>query len=294
MNRRGMALVATLWLVVALAGVTALGLSTAQHGIWTGRNRIWQIRTGWAREACWSIVRGRYAAQPAGGVDAPPPEPAGLPRTDLGQGLWCEAVWEHPDRQLNLNTITAPIFFALLRDPDRVAAVLDWRDPDTLPRAGGAERQWYVERGLKAPRDGPFAAVEELRFVRGLDRALVASLDTILTVRGNGTLDLNSAPLATLRVLPGLGDEALAAIAQQRRLSRRVSGWGDLIPSLSPPAAAALAAEGGALLRLVAFETRERWIILRAGITGTPFSSESRLTLVPGAGRLSVVQVEAP
>ena len=54
-----------------------------------------------------------------------------------------------------------------------VDALLDWRDPDDAPRRFGAERDWYVARGLFPPRNGPLADVRELRRVRGFDAITV-------------------------------------------------------------------------------------------------------------------------
>jgi len=289
MNRHGMALVATLWLVVALTGVTALGLGVVQRATWTSRNRIWQIRTGWGREACLAILRSREHGRSANTA----PEPVGLPSTDLGQGLWCEATWENPDQRLNLNTATPAILSSLLTDPIRLDALLDWRDPDSLARPSGAEAVWYRERGRKPPRNGPFGSVEELMYVRGFDSSTVTALASLLTVRGTGRLDLNTAPLRLIRLLPGIGEEVLSNIAHRRAGGRVIDGLSDLLAGLSPSATVALLAEEGALLEVATFGARQRDLRLRAGVSGTPFVSESRLTVVPLDGRLAVIAVEA-
>ncbi len=52
---------------------------------------------------------------------------------------------------------------------DRVVdAVLDWRDPDSLPRPSGAEKEFYERLGVPVPTDGPFSSVCELRLVLGV------------------------------------------------------------------------------------------------------------------------------
>ncbi|MCU0635076.1 MAG: general secretion pathway protein GspK [Gemmatimonadaceae bacterium] len=66
---------------------------------------------------------------------------------------------------------------ALLRDtglpaPVRdsiAAALLDWQDADSEPRAAGGEASWYVAAGRLPPRNAPIEAVEELALVRGLE-----------------------------------------------------------------------------------------------------------------------------
>lgn len=52
---------------------------------------------------------------------------------------------------------------------DRVVdAVMDWRDPDSLPRPSGAEKEIYERLGAPLPTDGPFSSVCELRLVLGV------------------------------------------------------------------------------------------------------------------------------
>ena len=48
-------------------------------------------------------------------------------------------------------------------------AVLDWRDPDNVPRPHGAEEAWYVGQGRAPPRNGPFADVRELLLAAPVD-----------------------------------------------------------------------------------------------------------------------------
>src|SRR5690606_34426056 len=53
---------------------------------------------------------------------------------------------------------------------DRLAqSIMDWRDQDELPRAGGAERDDYLQAGAAVlPPNAPFSRIDELRHVLGM------------------------------------------------------------------------------------------------------------------------------
>lgn len=64
-----------------------------------------------------------------------------------------------------------------------VAAILDWRDADSSPRAGGAEDPDYVAAGKPyGAKDGPFESVDELQLVLGMTPELFRDLQPALTV----------------------------------------------------------------------------------------------------------------
>lgn len=83
--------------------------------------------------------------------------------------------------KLNLNTATEAQLLILVRaavgtdqelDPQKIVdAVIDWRDPDAVPRGekGGTEGEYYL--ALPKPyrvKNGPFDTVEELLLVKGV------------------------------------------------------------------------------------------------------------------------------
>src|SRR5256885_2327747 len=67
-----------------------------------------------------------------------------------------------------------------------IDALLDWRDPDTVPRRFGDESS--------GNRNAPLADVWELRAVRGFTDPLVGRLARFLTTRGTGAINVNAAP----------------------------------------------------------------------------------------------------
>ncbi|HVA47155.1 MAG TPA: hypothetical protein VNH11_12375 [Pirellulales bacterium] len=55
---------------------------------------------------------------------------------------------------------------------DIADAILDWLDPDDVPRTYGAERDYYSSYNY-APKNGPFESVEELLLVKGVTPQLL-------------------------------------------------------------------------------------------------------------------------
>lgn len=117
------------------------------------------------------------------------------------------------------------------------AAIADWSDPDQLRRVNGAERDDYLAAGrAMLPDDGPFARVDLLRFVMGMSDSLYRALAPLLTVFGNGKVDINAAPRPVLLTLPGMSAEAVSAILRDRQQARRVTDLSRFADGLSPAA----------------------------------------------------------
>jgi type II secretory pathway component PulK len=208
MNRHGFALVTTLWVVAALGVLVTVGLAAADVDRQASENRMLLRRAEWAGRACLAMVRGRYR---------PGATRLETEMVDLGRGAWCRAYQLDPTARLNLNLADSVGLARVLGDNTLAAAVLDWRDPDAEERDGGAELEWYRGQGRPTPRNGPFAAVSELLLVRGFEEASQASLETLFTVRGDGRIDPNTAPLPVLRgisPLPEAGVDRLVRLRQ--------------------------------------------------------------------------------
>jgi type II secretory pathway component PulK len=97
--------------------------------------------------------------------------------------------------KLNINIATND---ALMRLPnmtdDLAAAIIDWRDADSTPTAGGAENEYYMS--LSDPyacKNAPFESVEELLMVRGVTRELLyGTQPTPLGGQANGNRIVNN------------------------------------------------------------------------------------------------------
>ena len=193
-TRCGFALLAVLWIVVA---VSALGLTlsfAAREAIATARNRANSTRALWRALDC--LERSRAAihdalqeAQPGLPRSASPwlaldtvVAQAGIP-SDVG----CRLEMRAAGTTLDVNAADDEMLRTLLRAAglpfaraDSMAdALLDWRDADEIARPLGAETGWYSASQRATPRNGPLASDREIALVRGFDRETVIS--TLLT-----------------------------------------------------------------------------------------------------------------
>ncbi|HVH10982.1 MAG TPA: type II secretion system protein GspK [Gemmatimonadales bacterium] len=282
MSARGFALLAVLWTLTAVTALTGAALAVARLGSTTTRNRVLLARSEWAREACGEILEARYAQDAAvRRVDS----------VDLGRGTWCTATLEDPSAKLNLNVADRPALVTVLQTVVRrrpavdslVDALLDWRDPDTLPRPFGDESP--------ANRNGPLADVWELRLVRGYTEPLVAHLARFLTTRGSGAINVNAAPPEVLGTLPGLTDEAVRVLLMHRR-DEPLPTADALAGLLSLNARTTLFASYPEFVRTAVFTAPQLVATVTGGVHGTPLTARVTLTLVPVAGRLAVIRRE--
>lgn len=139
--------------------------------------------------------------------------------------------------QAQLRTLMLALGVDARRADHLSAAIGDWRDPDQLRRVNGAERSDYLAAGrAMLPDDGPFARVDQLRFVMGMTDSLYRLLAPQLTVFGDGKVDLNAAPRPVLLTLPGISEEATSVILHYRQRGARVSDLNLLAQDLSPAA----------------------------------------------------------
>ena len=106
-------------------------------------------------------------------------------RRDDGGGLLYGVTDE--ESRLNVNRASAEEL-RKIKDlqPEAVAGILDWRDPDNQVTPGGAEAEFYAAlESPRLPRNGPFQTVRELLMVNGVTRELFMGEDA----NQNGLLD---------------------------------------------------------------------------------------------------------
>ena len=291
MSRRGFALLAVLWTLTAVTVLTGAAISVARLGSATTLNRVLLARAGWAREACVEILLARWASPPdplsalrRGGTTS-------LDSVDLGRGTWCSAMLEDPSTKLNLNLADRPALVTVLQAVeyrsvavDSLAdALLDWRDPDAVPRPLGDESS--------GNRNGPFADVRELRYVRGFPDSRVAGLAPVVTTRGTGVINVNAAPQAVLAALPGINEETVRILIMHRGTSP-LRDADALAGLLSPSARATLLASYPEFVRAVVFAPPQLVGFVTGGVRGTPIRARVTLTTVPVGGRLAVIRRE--
>lgn len=251
--RRGFAMIAALWLVVAIATVALyfatdarerrqLGLEAADRGraraAALGALAVTQARLEVALEQV--RVGGRQpqylrSSDPWLGIDSV-----------FGGSMYVDSVlvnvrFREPASMLNVNVASEAAlkaFFAfLLRDTevanDLAASIMDWRDPDSLPRINGAERDDYIKKHmLVLPANAPFREIEELLHVNAMTPEIYAKVAPYLTTRGDGRVNINTAPEAVLRSLPGVTDDVIANILGLRSQGQRIQDLREVFVAL--------------------------------------------------------------
>jgi len=278
----GFALLAVLWTLSAITVLTGTAITVAGLGSATTRNRVLLSRAAWAREACAEILQARYAQDPS---------VRRLDSVDLGRNVWCSATLEDPSAKLNLNLADRPALVSVLQAvvhrsaavDSLVDALLDWRDPDAVPRPLGDESS--------GNRNGPYADVQELRYVRGFTDSLVARLAFFLTTRGTGAINVNAAPREVLAALPGITEETVR-ILMMHRGTAPLPNADALAGLLSPSTRATLLGSYPEFVRAAVFAPPQLVAFVAGGVRGTPLVARVTLTLVPVAGRLAVIRRE--
>ncbi|MBP6669023.1 MAG: general secretion pathway protein GspK [Gemmatimonadales bacterium] len=286
-DRRGFALIAALWLLVAFS-VLGLGFSLrARTHRLAVANAIEGAAGRAAAEGALALVQARLAAAGRAVRDlgtADPQrvlDPWGQADTLVRDTLTLDGPSDRPTARPSAEALVSVVdlgarlhlnlaseddlrrFFRGLRvdfgQSDRLAqTIADWRDADQLHRARGAERDLYLKEGRTAlPADAPFARVSDLREVRGMTPEIYAKAAPYLTVLGTGRTNLASAPREVLLALPGLTEEAAAVILRAREGRRPLRDFNTLLLQLPSGPREALAQAVPALQGRVVFETVE-------------------------------------
>ncbi|MGH7562776.1 MAG: general secretion pathway protein GspK [Gemmatimonadales bacterium] len=301
MNRRGFALIAALWLVVAISAVALdLSLATRERGriainVETGA-RLREAALGGLEEAHAvldeHLTRNVRLGDALAAADPWHGAGTALSRPSRIGAVEYRLMLDDPGARLNLNHATEEqlrrLMIAVRIDAgvaDRLAqAILDWRDPDHLRRGRGAEAAEYRGMGLPVePRNGPFERVAEMRDVLGMTSQVFGRVSVYLTTVGDGRVSLVTTPREVLLSLPGVGDEAVARILALRRRGLPIA-LGEIEAALSPGARAALTRELPALaLATTSQQTQVHVRSIASDPSGRTLTAEALFTRTPTA-----------
>lgn len=129
--------------------------------------------------------------------------------------------------------LRAGFFTSLGISPDQWPALeakrLDYQDPDSEYRLGGAELRQYREANLPPPTNQTLLTPLQLRAVMGWRERLEPLsdqqiLDRITTTRVIG-LNINTAPASNLGMIPGLDGTSIQRLLDQRQLHPFALMW---------------------------------------------------------------------
>jgi type II secretory pathway component PulK len=164
--------------------------------------------------------------------------------------------------KINVNLASASLLSGLkYLDEAAVASILDWIDQDDTPNPDGAENDYYSSlEPAYTCKNGPIDNIEELLLIKGispqiyygsnLDEKLarlteigtdsaeltnensrnnLAALYDLLTVYGDGRININTAPKQVLDAIPMLSDPAVSdIISRQKSATRKFSSMNDI------------------------------------------------------------------
>ena len=110
-------------------------------------------------------------------------------------------------------------------------AIFDWRDPDDDVTGEGAESDYYL--ALPQPyraRNGPFDAISDLRYVRGIAPELVDSMAELLTTVLGPAVNINTASSRVLQACYAIDENIARALIQARAGPDGIEGTDDDAP----------------------------------------------------------------
>jgi len=154
---------------------------------------------------------------------------------ELGNGVYSIDMADE-ERKININTASQDVLERLFRiaggaeidDAHIIASsIVDWRDTDSNALAGGAEDSFYKQ--LEIPyecKDGNFQVLEELLLVRGMTDEIFLKVKDLITVYGEGKVNINTAGRQTLYAL-GMNDALADKITLYRRGNDGIEGTED-------------------------------------------------------------------
>jgi general secretion pathway protein K len=277
---RGLALV-TAMLVVAIVATAAAGLALGQQ-VWlrqtqniADRAQSESLRRG---ALAWISVMLERDARDDNIDHLGEPWARVFPPLPFEGGVIAVAISDAQAR-FNLNNLVrngAPsvadigVFQRLLRslelDPSLSEALIDWIDPDTQARPGGAEDVDYL--ALAPPyraANQPLASVDELRLVKGFTAEAVERLRPYVAALPEPTaININTASERVLAaLLPGASPAVQPIIqAREREPFKAVGDLTKLLSADQPPPQAAHGVNSGYFL--VTIDIRFGWLQRRS------------------------------
>lgn len=166
-------------------------------------NEVWRMPSG-ELEDCLSEILGGYAQRQ----------------------IEIEYMIIDEESKLNINKVSLDSLLNLPGVDEEIASsIIDWRDKDDEPLSSGAENAYYQSLERPYPcKNAPFDLIDELLYVRGMTDELfygneeedILPLRDLLTVWGDGKVNINTAEEQILLTIPGLREEIIESIIERR------------------------------------------------------------------------------
>lgn len=238
-ERRGVALMLVLWVVIVLSAI-AIGVAAmarmqtrSVEGLRVRAVARYVAESGVV--ATTARLRGRLRdARPAEGRElvfaSLEEEIARWGERQLGAARYQVAIADLNAR-IDLNNSDEDILLTLFEQfvsadkaAELVDALEDWKDEDDDPRPEGAEAADYARAGSPfTPPNAPLLRLDELTRIDGFSDSIARALAPYVTVWGSGLVNANTAPQQVLLALPELGPAGAEAILAARRRGQPVT-----------------------------------------------------------------------
>ncbi len=231
-DRRGVALMLVLWLIVVLGAIAAGVVASARSEVDVVMNVRSRSVARYAAES--GVVAATAQLKRLLRIAATPKEQAlvfrrleellrELQEQTLGSARFQVTVADLNAR-IDLNNADEATLLAFLQQfvDERKAEALvdalqDWKDDDDVPRAHGAEAQEYARAGSPFfPPNRPLQRLDELTRIRGFTDSIADVIAPYITVYGDGRVNVNTAPEPVLAAVRGLGNAGADQIVSRR------------------------------------------------------------------------------
>jgi len=302
--RRGFALLASVWLMVAIAAVAFEVSWLARMRRLATANVLEEEQARAAADAGLEHARARLAralgdAGDAGAAGLMDPWRFAAGASDtvtMGNARYVFSVRDD-GATLDVNRASEDEvrrLFAACGADDALAArtaqrIADWRDPDQHRRAQGAERAEYVAAGARdLPRDGDVQRVSELDGVLEMPAAPWRCARAALSVGGTGQVNVNSAPREVLRALPGMGEAGVDAVVQSRQDGARIGNFQEFTARIPPALREGVLRASDRLLPLLSYDTYAVRVRSEGWVEGSPVRVSAEALMVRGGGTVFV------
>lgn len=289
--RGGFALVAALWLLVAIAGVAAALQAVAVAARRSAINSQQAAELHWAGRGAIAHTLARLdreLAQAGRGDGAGRALPA--PARYVIGGREARVQVADPRARVNVNRAPPSQLARLLTAlgveagaaARLAAAIVAWRDTAAVapPPFGDAPF---------APLGRAFGEVDEVAMVPGMTPSVYRLAAPYLTVYGDGRVNVNLAPAAVLRSLPGV-DAATAARIVTHRAGASFHNAFELVAALGTGARDRIQRQFGTFVDMTAYVPRD--LLVTATVDGLP-GSITALVRLEGGAAWSVVGIVA-
>lgn len=231
-NRRGVALMLVLWLIVVVSAIAASVTAATRVDAGVAVNVRARVAGRYAAESGLVLASARLDTLLKGVSSEDLPfffrdlnEKLGdLQDVSVGNAQFTIAV-EDLSARLDLNQASEDMtsrFLAQFVDQReaRLAtlSMLDWRDAGDISVLRGAEAAAYERAGsLFRPTNRPIRRIEELSRILHVGDSLLYRIAPYITVQGDRRININTAPETVLVALPGLTKETAKMLVARRR-----------------------------------------------------------------------------